>query len=201
MYENCTFHTIVVVNCTASRSTVNGLFMFMDIQLNRFIFGGGSILLGTLFLCINYKGNFKKTRNIIIYLTCVIIGACGLTLPFYSIKFNENFTLKEGWFLISMGLILGQILFMLAIKVNIFLFTQFLGFLTGFCVTNTIEICYMYQFDSKYIEYVISAVSFAFISNVFNVNIYNHMFSYVGAFFIVRGAVILYDHSQIADIK
>lgn len=41
----------------------------------------------------------------------------------------------------------------------------------------------------------------ALVSSLFNVNIYNMMFSWNGAFFLVRGASILYDNSQIADVK
>lgn len=102
---------------------LNALYMFLDFQLNRFIFGGAGILLGVMFLCINYKGNVKRTRYVIVCVTCIILGVSSLQLPFYLTKYKKDFDLGQGWFLVSMGLLLGLFLFVVAIKVQIYVFT------------------------------------------------------------------------------
>jgi len=77
-----------------------------------------------------------------------------------------------------------------------------IGFLCGFCLTNTLEICLLFRAQySFYIEYIISSVIFSFLAQYFNVNIYNQMLSFVGAFMLMRSVVIFLYNDQIAEIK
>lgn len=179
------------------------MFMFLDLKLTSMIYGVFAIVIGMCFLCINYKGNQKRsTRNVLVFFVCIIIGVTVMMITLFHTKFPSDYSLETGWMINGFGVLLGIVLFIFSIRVDIKFFTQFLGFVTGFFFCNTIEIDILYSFyQSNYIEYAVSALLFAVLSNYFNVNIYNHMFSFNGAYLVVRGIVIIYDNSQIADIK
>lgn len=110
------------------------------------MFGSGSIFVGSWFLLINYKGNQKKARNFSILLVCTVIGVCGLILPLYLTLYREDFGVTRGWLLTLGGIGLAFLLWLFAVKVGIFVFTQFLGFVAGFSLCNTLEICILFRF-------------------------------------------------------
>ena len=83
--ENCIYNIAILIDCgeTQVRDYVNALYMFLDLRANQMIFGSVAIIFGLCFSFINYQSNSKRRRNLVIYLICVIIGVCGLSLPFY----------------------------------------------------------------------------------------------------------------------
>lgn len=125
-----------------------------------------------------------------------------MTLPFYLIVYRENFENKIGWFLISMGFLVGCLLFVISVKVGIRVFTQLLGFITGIFLCNSLEISILFRAEySYYFEYILLASVLSILAQVFNVNIYNHMTSWIGSFLVVRGINTLVFNDQLAEVK
>lgn len=218
LYDNasCTFTITVFIDCyiTPGPTTVSGddrpiqkdfvnaLFIWLDLRLNQIILGICSLIIGLMFLFINYQGKSKKQRNLVINLVCIIVSVCIISLPFYLFLYNTDFNLAYGWIFIGAGFLAGQVFFLLCIKLSIRIFGFFIGFLSGFCFANTLEICLLFRNKySYYIEYLISIGFFLILAQVFNFNIFNPLLSMCGAFFLVRGVIILWRNDQIAEIK
>ena len=182
------------------RQHINALFIFFDLQMNRFVFGTAAIIMGLMMTFINYHTNNKKCRYALIYTTCVIVSYILFVLPIYVTAYKENFSLSAGWEWLGFSLILALVLFFFSIKIGIRMFTLLSGMLTGFCICNTLNIAIVYKLHTSrvyYLDYIVFIILFTVLAQVFNTNIYNYMFSFNGAFFMVRGFVILWDNSQI----
>jgi hypothetical protein len=62
---------------------VNAMYIFLDFQVNRGLFGFGAIGIGTIFSLFNYQSTNKKQRQAIVFITSCLVGIVGLALPIY----------------------------------------------------------------------------------------------------------------------
>jgi hypothetical protein len=110
--------------------------------------------------------------------------------------FSFNFFFKWG----GIGLAASQGVIWLS--KYIFVYIIVVATVTGFCIANTFEIIFLYKYEySYYMEYIIAIGSWILIANIFKTNIFNTMFSFIGAFFLIRGLVMILWNNQIAEMK
>ena len=93
------------------------------------------------------------------------------------------------------GIGIGQILYILSIKVTIKVFIAINGIITGYCFANTLEICFFYMFrGSYYSEYIACFGGFMIIAFILDFNGFNLFTSFNGGFFIVNGIAIIWSN-------
>jgi len=110
--------------------------------------------------------------------------------------------MSKGWEIIGMGSGAGLILYLMCVKFSIKFFVLVIGFLTGFCLTNTLEAIFVYKFrNSEYSEYYVGIGFFMVLASYYHYNLFNSMFSYCGAYFICKAFSILAFNDQLADLK
>ena len=179
------------------------LFIWLDLVVNRYIIGIGSIIFGLVFSFTNFQGNNKKQRYCVINLISCIFSIACIFIPVYFLYLGNDFNALKGWLLVLIGIVVGQIFALLSIYCSIRFFCLQIGVLTGFCLSSTLQIMILYRVDLIY--YIIAqgsaTIVFVILAQIFHYNIFNQMLSFCGAFFITRGVVIMIWNNQISMIK
>jgi hypothetical protein len=110
--------------------------------------------------------------------------------------FSFNFFFKWG----SIGLAASLGVFWLS--KYIYVYIAVLATVTGFCFANSLEIIFLYKYEySYYMEYIIAIVTCIIVSYIFMTNIFNTLYSFIGAYFLIRGVVLILWNNQIAEMK
>ena len=77
-----------------------------------------------------------------------------------------------------------------------------LGNMVGFCFTNMLEACYFFTIpDSQYLEYIIPQILFMIGANFVPFIVFDYFLSFCGAYFFIKGFMILVGNDQIAEVK
>ena len=208
-YRKCDFYLALFINCclvdypllgnqecNSDRGYLNAIYMFLDLKFNGYVFGIMSIIISLYFLSTNFAKS-RDTQKRLTFIICSINGICLTALMLYMVSrlYVFDFAVLKGYEVILIGIGIGIILYILVVKVSIRIFCIFLGILTGFCLTNLLEISFLYQFTfSRYIDFGAASLIFIIFTNCVPFEVFEYQISFCGAFFFVKGVNILWRH-------